>query len=772
MKPYHLLLACFLLGISVSAEAVPAPLVTPAIPAKPAIPAPTNTYYVDNSPGVGVDDVSGHGQSQVAPWASLKFAIEQLNPGDKLYVIASGYPYDTAWAKLSRTDTSSDWISIEGLPDTAGDKPVINGRLSLGYAGQGGGADESVHHVEVKGLDFEGAGGSHVNVFIFSGSHDLVFEDDEINCQQANDNLRGLYTNPNVYNVWFKGVYVHECGFQRNVPFDSTTNLPTDCGGICVKNTGITDIVFDNVHMQNNVGDGVSSSKDSSGNFYFTSCLSEGNSSDGYDVGGANVLIQNSISRNNGGHQGVGFKVWAKNVWLVGSVAYNNKYAGVSFKPTYTGGVSTAYIVNNTLAMNSIGRYVGQLTTVERYPEAGGEADFYLYNNIFYSVNASSIVINNNATQFIKGEDYNQYYDYFDPLYYLNQSSQYALYVKDGSGNAVLGESYTFAEMESGSQWSIDHQTEGFGTADFGHDASSVIDPGFAGLVEANAERWRIKSQNTYVVGTFTEEDLSLVQGALAINSAVDMGVPPDMDGNSRAVDQAPDRGAYEQSDSDFDGVASIQDNCPNVANPNQTDSDNDLLGNACDLETRNLLAIAVQDGWLLESASSPGTGGGRADNGAGEQGIRMGDDENNLQYKSILSFDASIVPASANITSATIKLHGISTRGDISSFGDVGVDLSLNGFSGNAALQNGDFEAAATENGVSVLTLTAQGADGEINSVGRSLIPSADTVQFKLQFGVPRTENYTRDTLGFYGADAPDPADRPVLVVNYLLPD
>ena len=183
------------------------------------------------------------------------------------------------------------------------------------------------------------------------------------------------------------------------------------------------------------------------------------------------------------------------------------------------------------------------------------------------------------------------------------------------------------------------------------------------------------------------------------------------------------------------------------------------------------ILSTGVNDGWILESTESSGTGGSINKNAST---LRLGDDANDRQYLSILSFDASTLPGNAVITSVTLKFKYSGVFGDnpFDTFGNLLADIHKSGFSNNIALQPEDFKATASKN--KVLTFTNTPID---NWYSQSLDPadfiyikSNNIIQFRLRFTNDDNDDKGADYLKIFSGDA-GAANRPQLIIEYQVP-
>ncbi len=204
-----------------------------------------------------------------------------------------------------------------------------------------------------------------------------------------------------------------------------------------------------------------------------------------------------------------------------------------------------------------------------------------------------------------------------------------------------------------------------------------------------------------------------------------------------------------------------------------------DEVGDVCDSGgtpvTVTYTSIAAEDGWTRESNETSDVGGAANSGGKGSRPIRPGDGTQDRQYKSILSFDTSSIPAGATIQSATLRLRRGTVRGSdpfTNGFGQCLVDVQNGGFSGNTALQASDFQAVATATAAASLTAPAANGDwseGVLNPSGLSAINNSGTTQFRVYFQVDDNDDGGDDHMGYYSGDHSNAANHPQLVVTYV---
>ena len=189
---------------------------------------------------------------------------------------------------------------------------------------------------------------------------------------------------------------------------------------------------------------------------------------------------------------------------------------------------------------------------------------------------------------------------------------------------------------------------------------------------------------------------------------------------------------------------------------------------------TVTFTSIGPEDGWVRESSENSNVGGARNTTGKGSRAIRPGDGTSDRQYKSILSFDTSSIPAGATVTAATLRLRRGAVRGTnpFSILGSCVVDVQTGGFGGNTSLQNSDFEAAATASSVATMSSPASNGDfseGSFNAAGLAAINLSGRTQTRVSFTLDDNDDGGDDYMGFRSGDDNSAANHPQLVVTYV---
>lgn len=194
------------------------------------------------------------------------------------------------------------------------------------------------------------------------------------------------------------------------------------------------------------------------------------------------------------------------------------------------------------------------------------------------------------------------------------------------------------------------------------------------------------------------------------------------------------------------------------------------LPGNQASI-TKNIVSIASQDGWLLESSENSNVG--RWLNTTATR-IRLGDDAVNRQYRSILSFNTASIPDNAKISSVTLVLDYPQVVGTnpFTILGKLLVDIHSGSFSDSPALQLADFNASPTAAKVSqvINNYPLQSFIG-LSAVGRSKINKTGLTQLRLYFEKDDNNNQKADYITFTSANYDIAEAQPFLMITYTLP-
>jgi hypothetical protein len=181
-------------------------------------------------------------------------------------------------------------------------------------------------------------------------------------------------------------------------------------------------------------------------------------------------------------------------------------------------------------------------------------------------------------------------------------------------------------------------------------------------------------------------------------------------------------------------------------------------------------ISTATEDGWVLESAQGSGTGGSINDS---TNTFWLGDDASNRQFRAILSFNTSSLPANAVVQSAVLKIKYNSLVGTdpFTALGSLRADIIAGSYNSNAALETADFNATGSASAVGTFNETPTNGwySATLNATGESSINLNGRTQFRLRFSTATTANSTADAMRFIAGDFT--SNQPELIITYTLP-
>jgi len=189
---------------------------------------------------------------------------------------------------------------------------------------------------------------------------------------------------------------------------------------------------------------------------------------------------------------------------------------------------------------------------------------------------------------------------------------------------------------------------------------------------------------------------------------------------------------------------------------------------------TSTLKSVNSQDGWILESSEASNKGGLM---NATSNLLYVGDDAQNNQYRSFLSFNTDGLPDAAVVTSVKLRIKvqgfiGGNMFTPTKTLGSLLMDIRQPYFGTNANLVVADFQSAPSRNAVGVVgNIPSTGwRTVTLKNTAYPYINLTGTTQFRLRFQKDDNDDLGNDYLKIFSGDAPA-ASRPQLIVEYYVP-
>jgi hypothetical protein len=192
--------------------------------------------------------------------------------------------------------------------------------------------------------------------------------------------------------------------------------------------------------------------------------------------------------------------------------------------------------------------------------------------------------------------------------------------------------------------------------------------------------------------------------------------------------------------------------------------------------KTERFRSNGRNDGWILESREDSGVGGTK---NSTSTIIRLGDDKQDRQYRSILHFATQYLPDDAVITQAILmlKVQGVVGADPFTTHGSILVDIrgSFGSFGpfNIKALQVSDFQAPANLTAIAAVQNNPVGGWywAALDPSAFAYISRTGVTQLRLAFQLDDNDDLDPDYLTFFSGDSEDQAIRPHLLIDYYLP-
>ena len=183
---------------------------------------------------------------------------------------------------------------------------------------------------------------------------------------------------------------------------------------------------------------------------------------------------------------------------------------------------------------------------------------------------------------------------------------------------------------------------------------------------------------------------------------------------------------------------------------------------------TVTFVSLGAEDGFLLESSETSEVANYLASNQ-----WRIGDGNNDRQYRSLLSFDTSNLPDDAIVRTAKVRVRRSSliNTNPFTTHGDCLVDVKSGFFGPSAQLEIDDFAAPADAVAAAKMgnpQVNLDWSEGLLGTAGRAAVSLKERTQMRLRFELDDNDDIQDDYLNFFGGDHSNADYRPKLVITY----
>jgi uncharacterized delta-60 repeat protein len=193
-------------------------------------------------------------------------------------------------------------------------------------------------------------------------------------------------------------------------------------------------------------------------------------------------------------------------------------------------------------------------------------------------------------------------------------------------------------------------------------------------------------------------------------------------------------------------------------------------VGNTTVPTTKIFKASALYDGWILESSETSNMGGTLNTTATT---VNAGDDPQDKQYRSILSFQTFSLPDNALITSVQLKIRkqGVVGTDPFMTHGSLLLEIRNGLFSNNLDLKLSDFSASPSSSQQDKFSVSTNGwYTANLGAPNLALVNRFGPTQFRLRFKLDDNDDLSADYVKFFSGDA-TAENQPQLIVTYVLP-